>query len=61
MVWQVSIPFYVMTSPLTHEQIVSYFAEKAFFGLPKDDVFFFSQGAVIHVMLHVVTAFHSDL
>lgn len=38
------IPYFVMTSDATHEQTVAYFAENHNFGLPRDDVYFFSQG-----------------
>jgi len=40
------IPFYIMTSPQTHSQIVTYFEEKKFFGLDAENVFFFSQGTL---------------
>lgn len=40
------IPWYVMTSPLNHEPTVAFFQEHDYFGLPKDDVMFFSQGAM---------------
>jgi UDP-N-acetylglucosamine/UDP-N-acetylgalactosamine diphosphorylase len=39
-----SIPYYVMTSDATHEETVAYFAENEYFGLPPNDVQFFSQG-----------------
>jgi UDP-N-acetylglucosamine/UDP-N-acetylgalactosamine diphosphorylase len=38
------IPYFVMTSDATHEPTVAYFAENRNFGLPRDDVYFFSQG-----------------
>lgn len=41
---EAGIPFYVMTSEATHQQIVEYFEKNAYFGLQKGDVFFFSQG-----------------
>lgn len=39
-----SIPFYIMTSPINHEQTVEFFQKNSFFGLPKEDVNFFPQG-----------------
>jgi UDP-N-acetylglucosamine/UDP-N-acetylgalactosamine diphosphorylase len=39
-----SIPFYVMTSPLNHNDTVEYFKENAYFGLAPDAVQFFQQG-----------------
>lgn len=37
-------PFYVMTSPINHEQTVTYFKENHYFGLSECDVLFFQQG-----------------
>lgn len=39
-----SIPFYIMTSPLNHEETIGFFHENSYFGLPKEDVCFFAQG-----------------
>ncbi|KAL3945836.1 MAG: hypothetical protein SGBAC_000108 [Bacillariaceae sp.] len=39
-----SVPFYIMTSPLNHEETVGFFEKNSFFGLPKEDVCFFRQG-----------------
>lgn len=39
-----SIPFYIMTSPINHEQTIDFFEKHSCFGLPKDDVFVFKQG-----------------
>ncbi|KAL3909660.1 MAG: hypothetical protein SGILL_008000 [Bacillariaceae sp.] len=39
-----SLPFYIMTSPINHEETIRYFAEEHNFGLPKEDVLFFRQG-----------------
>jgi UDP-N-acetylglucosamine/UDP-N-acetylgalactosamine diphosphorylase len=39
-----SCPFYIMTSPINHEQTVNFFKEKDYFGLSEDDVSFFQQG-----------------
>jgi UDP-N-acetylglucosamine/UDP-N-acetylgalactosamine diphosphorylase len=39
-----SIPIYVMTSPLNHNDTVDYFKENAYFGLAPDSVQFFQQG-----------------
>jgi UDP-N-acetylglucosamine/UDP-N-acetylgalactosamine diphosphorylase len=40
----VSIPWYVMTSPVNHDQTVEYFSDHGFFGLPESDVQLFQQG-----------------
>ncbi|MEM0965613.1 MAG: UDPGP type 1 family protein [Verrucomicrobiota bacterium] len=42
--FDVSIPWFIMTSRINHEATVSFFAENSFFGLPETDVIFFSQG-----------------
>jgi len=39
-----SIPWYVMTSPANHVATANYFAERGFWGLPREDVMLFSQG-----------------
>ena len=41
-----SIPYYVMTSPATHDQTVAFFEGRSFFGLDRDDVHFFRQGTM---------------
>lgn len=41
-----TIPWYVMTSPLNHEDTVEFFAENRFFGLAQEDVVFFAQGTM---------------
>mmetsp|Transcript_48411 Transcript_48411/g.73133 ORF Transcript_48411/g.73133 Transcript_48411/m.73133 type:complete len:508 (+) Transcript_48411:124-1647(+) len=38
------IPWYIMTSPLNHDETVSYFESESYFGLPKSSVNFFEQG-----------------
>ena len=38
------IPFYIMTSPLNHDETVSYFATHNYFNLGVDNVYFFQQG-----------------
>lgn len=38
------IPFYIMTSPLNHDETVSYFKKENYFGLGEDNVFFLKQG-----------------
>lgn len=39
-----SLPFYIMTSPINHEETVNFFKENNYFGLPEEDVLFFQQG-----------------
>ena len=38
------IPWYLMTSPANHARTEAYFAENGYFGLPADDICFFTQG-----------------
>jgi UDP-N-acetylglucosamine/UDP-N-acetylgalactosamine diphosphorylase len=40
------VPFLVMTSPATHADTEGYFAEQDYFGLGRDNVFFFQQGTM---------------
>jgi len=40
------VPFLVMTSPINDAETKAFFAERNFFGLPKDDVWFFAQGTL---------------
>ncbi|CAN0098865.1 unnamed protein product [Ectocarpus sp. 12 AP-2014] len=40
------IPWYIMTSPLNDAATREFFTSNDFFGVPKDDVFFFSQGTL---------------
>ncbi|TYZ65230.1 hypothetical protein PybrP1_012326 [[Pythium] brassicae (nom. inval.)] len=40
------VPFFVMTSPMNHDETVAYFARHAFFGLREAQVFFFRQGTL---------------
>jgi UDP-N-acetylglucosamine/UDP-N-acetylgalactosamine diphosphorylase len=40
------VPFLVMTSPATHADTEAYFLEQGYFGLGRDDVFFFQQGTM---------------
>ncbi len=42
----VTIPWYVMTSPINHEPTVAFFRQHAFFGLREQDVMFFPQGVM---------------
>lgn len=42
--YDVSIPFFVMTSQSNHEETRHFFEENGFFGLSRDDVFFITQG-----------------
>lgn len=37
------IPWYIMTSPATHEETQAYFQKHSFFGLQADQVVFFQQ------------------
>ena len=39
-----ALPFYIMTSPINHEETVGFFEKNSYFGLPKTDVCFFKQG-----------------
>src|SRR5262245_14692055 len=41
-----AVPLLIMTSPATHDETVQFFAEHRHFGLPADDVHFFSQGTM---------------
>lgn len=41
-----AIPWYVMTSPLNHDETVAFFEEHDRFGLPAGDVSFFQQGTL---------------
>lgn len=42
----VSLPLYVMTSPMTDDDTRAFFRDHAFFGLPQQDVVFFCQGTL---------------
>jgi UDP-N-acetylglucosamine/UDP-N-acetylgalactosamine diphosphorylase len=42
----VRIPLYIMTSPMNHQMTEEYFVTNNYFGLPSDDVKFFSQGTL---------------
>ena len=41
---EASLPFYIITSPLNHEETTKFLEEKVYFGLPRDDVKCFQQG-----------------
>lgn len=41
-----TIPYYVMTSAATHDETTAFFEERHCFGLDRDAVFFFCQGAM---------------
>ena len=41
--YDVTIPWYVMTSPLNHKDTVDFFIKNSFFGLEKTDIMFFPQ------------------
>ncbi|MBO0698806.1 MAG: UDPGP type 1 family protein [Zavarzinella sp.] len=40
------VPFLVMTSPATHADTTAYFAEHRYFGLGRENVYFFQQGTM---------------
>jgi UDP-N-acetylglucosamine/UDP-N-acetylgalactosamine diphosphorylase len=40
------VPFLVMTSPATHADTTAYFQEQAYFGVGRDNVYFFQQGTM---------------
>jgi UDP-N-acetylglucosamine/UDP-N-acetylgalactosamine diphosphorylase len=40
------IPFLIMTSPATHDETVAFFQEHRYFGLPREEVVFFTQGTM---------------
>eukprot|EP00903_Cladosiphon_okamuranus_P019455 g17889.t1 len=40
------IPWYIMTSPLNDAATREFFESKDYFGIPKEDIFFFSQGTL---------------
>jgi UDP-N-acetylglucosamine/UDP-N-acetylgalactosamine diphosphorylase len=40
------IPYFIMTSDATHADTVAFFEQHRFFGLPRDDVYFFRQGSL---------------
>lgn len=42
----IRIPLYIMTSPMNHHATYEYFRSKDYFGLPEQDVIFFSQGVL---------------
>lgn len=44
--FQVAIPLYIMTSPLTHAETVRYWEEQNYLGLPPEDVILFCQGTM---------------
>lgn len=41
-----AVPLLVMTSPVTHDDTLAFFAENRYFGLPQEEVCFFSQGTM---------------
>jgi UDP-N-acetylglucosamine/UDP-N-acetylgalactosamine diphosphorylase len=49
-----------MTSPATHDETVDYFAANHFFGLPKGDVRFFTQGTMPAVHIETGRALLAD-
>ncbi len=44
--YEAAVPFLVMTSPATHADTEAYFRDHDYFGLPRDEVFFFQQGTM---------------
>lgn len=45
------IPWYIMTSPATHDETVAFFRANEHFGLAEADIFFFQQVHAVHWML----------
>ena len=43
MLFRNRVPWYIMTSPATHEETQAYFREQGYFGLQADQVVFFQQ------------------
>lgn len=41
-----AVPWYIMTSPLNHQQTIAFFEQQKFFGLEKENVMFFEQGVM---------------
>jgi UDP-N-acetylglucosamine/UDP-N-acetylgalactosamine diphosphorylase len=46
------VRWYINTSDINHEETKKFFEKHAFFGLPKDDVFFFPQQSLPALDLH---------
>jgi UDP-N-acetylglucosamine/UDP-N-acetylgalactosamine diphosphorylase len=44
--YKTSCPWYIMTSPLNHEQTVEIFQSNNYYGLEKDNIFIFQQGTL---------------
>jgi UDP-N-acetylglucosamine/UDP-N-acetylgalactosamine diphosphorylase len=44
--YSATCPWYIMTSPLNHQQTIDIFRSNNFYGLDSSDVFFFQQGTV---------------
>jgi UDP-N-acetylglucosamine/UDP-N-acetylgalactosamine diphosphorylase len=44
--YKVNCPWYIMTSPLNHQQTLDIFAANNYFGLDKKDIFVFQQGTL---------------
>lgn len=44
--YDADIPWAIMTSPINHDETVAFFEEHDYFGLPREDVTFFSQGVM---------------
>ncbi len=44
--YDVTIPWYIMTSTTNHDETVQFFEKNTYFGLIKDEVFFFTQGMI---------------
>jgi UDP-N-acetylglucosamine/UDP-N-acetylgalactosamine diphosphorylase len=40
------VPFLIMTSPATHDETTAFFEEHQYFGLPRGEVIFFTQGTM---------------
>ncbi|MFC1762886.1 UTP--glucose-1-phosphate uridylyltransferase [Planctomycetota bacterium] len=44
--YQTQCPWYIMTSPLNHQETVEIFKARGYFSLPEEDVFIFQQGTL---------------
>ena len=49
---RISIPLYIMTSPMNHDTTRSFFESNNYFGLPSSNVIFFEQGVLPCLSIH---------